>query len=124
VDDTVSSQSNVMVIAFVALAMCLLWLAAHIAGLVVFLNRRKSGQPPPSKVALGAWIIGFAGGFTGPGVLLFNLAAFGMGIVELAAVRMGRSPSASRLPATIAVLTSSIILVMGTVVAVLAFTMT
>lgn len=105
-------QTAIILLTVSVFSLVMLWLGVHVAGLVLFLKRGRE-SPPPSKVSLWAWAVGFGSGFTGPLALLGNMAVMVLGVIELLRVRAGKSPPASRLPAAIAAITGAILTVMG-----------
>ena len=93
-----------------AFCFSLIWLVVNAIGLFQIL-RVKDKSEPISKVALAAWIIAFAGGFTGPCVLLLSLVALIIGMVAMPRALDARS----RIAARTAVVGSILIILMGVV---------
>jgi len=91
----------------VAFLFTLGWLAVQLASAVRF---AKAPSGDVDRLAVIAWGLSFAGGFTGPCVILLSLVALGIGA---AALRKAPEPgSRSRIAAQAAVIASAVILVM------------
>ena len=71
----------------------LMYLATHVVGIVAYV-REKDGSA--SGLSLAAWILSFASGCTGPGVILGNLVAVALGVLALRGAPSNKTRIAAR----------------------------
>lgn len=89
----------------------LVWLTIHAVGLVLWV-RAKGNTQDPHRLAIAGWIVAFGSGFTGPCVLLGQVAALVLAGMALAKLRAGEAGPGTRVPA-VTTIVSAVVLLLG-----------
>ncbi len=76
----------------------LLWFGVHLWGILAHTRAGSSLSDVPRGMAL-LWLISFAGGFTGPGIVPVGIVSIVLGSRQLIRIRRGRASATSRLAA-------------------------
>jgi hypothetical protein len=104
--------ATTFILASIAIVLTFVWLGVHGVGLYLYLKKSKDA-PSASKLSVVAWLISFGSGFTGPLVILGNLASLLVAVIALVRTRGKTDASATLIAAWTTIIASLVIELMG-----------
>lgn len=112
------SELSLFLLTALVFLLTLAWMTTHGVGLVLYLRRSKEQGGQATRLAGGNWMASFAGGFTGPLVILTSLVTTIVAAVALARARSAPHPSLDRTASIITLVAGGLILLMAALIGV------